>query len=246
MFLKYKYVLFAILALVVIAVGWKWLHPVSHAAVLQTTTSTAQLTNTTSTSQTGTPYLPNLTTASSTPGEATYRTELRKAIQNFQNAKSFRASVTAGQADSEIDATLEFSKPDRFRGTIQSKGADTAEIVAVGDSLYMRVNDQQWVNLTKTASAKTIGETLKNALNGDSNLTNLGVDDTLPITKSHDDTNQCDIYQTTVKSSSGTTNTVSICVADGLPKTLDLETAQGPIHLRYYDYNTVFIIVKPI
>jgi|GEM_PF-2374579 len=237
MFLKYRFIVYGLLVLLGGFLFYKWVGPGFFAPLPPHVTS--------STSGGNSKYgIQDATTT--VPTEADYRTELRQAIAAFQKVKSFRAKVVVGPSSSEINALLEYAKPDRFRGTIQSKDAGTAEIITVGNSLYMRVNGQAWVNLSKTASAKTISDTLKNALNGDSNLANIGIDDTLAVSKTHDDVNQCDSYQTTVKTASSTTNDITLCIADGLPSSMDLETAQGPIHLQYYDYNAVFLITKPI
>ncbi len=180
------------------------------------------------------------------PTEAERRAELRQAIDAFKRMKSFRADVTVSPAQGNVKALLEYTKPNRFRGTIQIEKAGEAEMIAVGDALYMRVNGGSWANLSNTPSAKVIGETLRNALNGDSNLENVAVDESLPITVRADAARGCDLYATQVRTSDNALNDVQVCVADGLPRYLDLQTAQGPIALRYFDYNTLFLIEKPI
>lgn len=175
------------------------------------------------------------------------RAELRTAIQKFQTVKSFRTKVLLTTAQGKLNAILEFQKPNRFRGTIDIEKTGTAEIVAVDSSLYMRVNGQNWLNLSKTPSAQSIGDTLRGALSGDANLDILGSGDTTPVTKSRDSANNCDLYTTTAKTvDEKVSYPASVCVRDGLPKFLDLQTPQGPIHLEYYDYNELFLIVKPM
>lgn len=180
------------------------------------------------------------------PTEAERRAELRQAIDAFKKVKSFRADVTVAPAQGKVTALLEYTKPNRFRGSIQIEKAGEAEMIAVSDALYMRVNGGAWANLSKTPSAKVIGETLRNALNGDSNLENVAVDESLPISVRPDAIRGCDVYATQVRTSDNALNDVQVCVADGLPRYLDLQTAQGPIALRYFDYNALFLIEKPI
>lgn len=189
-----------------------------------------------------TPYIP----PSEPPKILDPRTELRNAIVAFTQVKSFRTKVRVSSSQGEMKAVLEFNKPNRFRGTVELGKSETAEIIVVDTSLYMRVNQQQWLNLSKTSSAKTIGDTLKNALNGDSNLEAIGLDESTPVTKAFNAERGCDMYETSVKSLDGKTNPVHVCVRDGLPKYLDLTTPQGPVYLEYYDYNALFLIEKPL
>ncbi len=180
------------------------------------------------------------------PTEAERRAELRQAIDAFKKVKSFRADVTVRPAQGSVTALLEYTKPNRFRGTIQIEKAGEAEMIAVGDALYMRVNGGSWANLSKTPSAKVIGETLRNALNGDSNLENVAADESFPVTVRFDAVRGCELYVTQVRAADETLNDVQVCLANGLPRYLDLQTAQGPIALRYFDYNSLFLIEKPI
>lgn len=180
------------------------------------------------------------------PTDAERRIELRQAIEAFKKVKSFRADVTVSPTQGTVKALLEYTKPSRFRGSIHIEKAGEAEMIAVNDALYMRVNGGSWANLSKTPSAKVIGETLRNALNGDSNLENVAVDESLPISVRFDATRNCELYVTQVRTADSSLNDVQVCVADGLPRYLDLQTAQGPIALRYFDYNSLFLIEKPM
>ena len=180
------------------------------------------------------------------PTEAERRAELRQAIDGFKKVKSFRADVTVTPAQGKVTALLEYTKPNRFRGSIQIEKAGEAEMIAVSDALFMRVNGGSWANLSNTPSAKVIGETLRNALNGDSNLENIAVDESLPISVRPDAARGCELYTTQVRTTDNALNEVQVCVSEGLPRYLDLQTAQGPIALRYFDYNSLFLIEKPI
>lgn len=243
MFLRYYKLVLAALAVLLLAfVGWKWVYPgLTYKPPMSTSTVQAILPPVDNS-----PSNPTKTPTSTTPTAADYRAALQEAVKNFQATKSFRAKVTVSATEGDINAVLEFAKPSRFRGTIQASDNTTAQIIVVDNSLFMQVNNQPWLDLTNTPSAKTIGDTLKNALNGDSNLDDIGLDGSVPITESRDTANNCDSYQTSVKTASSTSNAVTLCIADGLPKYMNLQTSNGPIHLDYYDYNTVFIIAKPI
>lgn len=175
------------------------------------------------------------------------RTELLGVVNRFKNTKSFRSKITISGPEKNINAILEFSKPDRFHGTVQTIGSTTtAEIISVGTNFYMRISDQPWMNLTKTVNAKTIGTTLNNTLNGNANVDMLGKDVTIPVTKSYDGLQGCDVYKTQIKTPEGKANDISVCVVNGLPKTVDLTTTEGPVHIEYYDVNGVFLIEKPV
>ncbi len=171
---------------------------------------------------------------------------VREAVKNFQQVKSFRANVSITTDQGTLAAKLEFMKPNRFRGNVDLGKNGKAELIVVDDSLYMKVNDQKWMALSNKKGSKTIGETMKNALNGDANLQNLGLDPKVDIVKSRDDKNSCDRYTTKLKTADGNTSDVQLCIAAGLPTQLDITTPQGPVHIEYYDYNTVFLIEKPI
>lgn len=174
------------------------------------------------------------------------RKELLGVVDHFKNTKSFRAKITISSSNKPIDATIEFSKPDRFHGTVQTEGAaSAAEIISVGSNFYMRVTGQPWMNLTKTVNAKTIGNTLNTTLNGSANVDMLGKDATIPVTKSYDGLQGCDVYKTQIKTPEGKSNDISVCVVNDLPKTLDLTTTEGKVHIEYYDINAVFLIEKP-
>ncbi len=175
------------------------------------------------------------------------RKELLGVVDRFKNTKSFRSKITITGPNKNINALLEFSKPDRFHGTVQNIGSTTtAEIISVGTSFYMRVSDQPWMNLTKTINAKTIGTTLNNTLNGNANVDMLGKDAAIPVTKSYDGLQGCDVYKTQIKTPEGKANDISVCVVNGLPKALDVSTTEGPVHIEYYDINAVFLIEKPV
>lgn len=180
------------------------------------------------------------------PTEADFRNELREAVKNFNAAKSFRAKVNLAAGGGELNAVLEFAKPNRFRGTIQGSDGSSTEIVVVDDSLYMRVNNLKWLNLSKTPSASSIAGTLKSALSGDTNLANVAMDESFPVQKTKDLAHSCDLYSTSIKQTNGSVNKVSVCLSRGRPQYLDLVAAQGPIHIDYYDYNAVFLIERPI
>ncbi len=205
-----------------------------------------------------TPSQPNSATPTSTangksqqpakpPTPEEIRKELLGVVERFKNTKSFRSKITITGSDKNTNAILEFSKPDRFHGTVQTTGSTTtAEIISVGTSFYMRVTGQPWMNLTKTVNAKAMGNTLNNTLNGKANVDMLGKDADIPVTKSYDGLQGCDVYKTQIKTPEGNANDISVCVVGDLPKTLDLQTTEGPVHIEYYDVNAVFLIEKPM
>jgi hypothetical protein len=205
----------------------------------QSTQEPAEYSKTTSTSAV------NVQPAKAAPTEQEVRADLRAALQNFHEAKSFRANVTLKTSEGTFKARMDMQKPNRVRGQYDLRPGTRVDMIAVDSSLFMRFNDDPWANISKIPSAQTLSNAMKDSLTGNSSLDNLGVDDALPVKRTVDRSRKCDLYSTTLTDKEGKAYEVEICVADGLPKFLELKSPTNPLKVEYSDYNTVFLIEKP-
>lgn len=180
------------------------------------------------------------------PTEEELRQELRDVLQNFKQSKSFRATVTSGTPGGQIVAKLQIAKPGRFQGMIDTGKGTPFEVIVIDTSMYMRLVGSGWINLSKTSSAKTIAEALREILNVQGNLDVFGVDEAVSITRYPLPAKNCDMYETKLKNAEGVSQESEICVRDGRPASLEIKTAEGPVRIDYYDYNAVFLIERPV
>lgn len=180
------------------------------------------------------------------PTEEELRQELRAALQNFRDAKSVRATVTSGTAGNQIIAKLQIAKPGRFQGMIDTGKGTPFEIIVVDTSMYMRLVGGGWINMSKTPSAKTIAEGLREILNVQGNLDVFGVDETVSISRYPLPAKNCTMYETKLKNEEGVSQESEVCIRDGRPASLEIKTAEGPVRIEYYDYNAVFLIERPV
>lgn len=173
------------------------------------------------------------------------RDELRAILQAFRDLKSFRSKITIPSKQGDITGTLDFQKPDRLHAILQAGTGDPTEIIVVDTSLYMRNAKVSWVNFSKSATAKKLGESIRSTMSGDSSLDKLAITDAAEITKTQDADNGCDLYSSTLQNASGKDIPVTVCAVNGLPKILTMDSSDGQIRLEYYDYNAVFLIERP-
>lgn len=175
----------------------------------------------------------------------TPREELGAILQAFRDLKSFRSKITIPSKQGDITGTLDFQKPDRLHAILQAGTGDPTEIIVVDTSLYMRNAKVSWVNFSKSATAKKLGESIRSAMSGDSSLDKLAITASSTITKSTDADNGCDLYASTLQAADGKEIPVSVCAVNGLPKYLTMDSDTGQMRLEYYDYNAVFLIERP-
>ena len=179
-------------------------------------------------------------------GDAAINAELDAILKNFRSVKSFRMRFSYSTPQGLLTSTLEYLRPNRFRGIMQIANQPATEVIVVDQSLYMRPTGGRWVDLSGTESAKAVGSSLQSALSGNASLDNIGVDPNAVVKKTRDDGRQCDLYKASVKSQDGTPAALEICAAGQLPKFVTITTQQGPFTFEYYDYNTLFLIEKPM
>lgn len=179
-------------------------------------------------------------------GDAAINAELDAILKNFRQVKSFRMRFSYSTPQGLLTSTLEYLRPNRFRGLMQVASQPSTEVIVVDQSLYMRPTGGKWVNLSGTESAKAVGASLQNALSGSASLDKIGVDPNAIVKKTRDDGRKCDLYKSSVKSQDGTPGELEICADNQLPKFVTMTTQQGPFTFEYYDYNTLFLIEKPM
>lgn len=176
----------------------------------------------------------------------TPKQELAQALTRFTGLKSFRARVRMTSSQGEITGTLEFARPNRFRGSLKAGEAAANDIIVVERDLYMRLPPLPWLKLSDTEGGKKMADRMQSTMNGELSIDKLVVDENLVVEKSRDDTRGCDQYATMMKDAQRTDIPVTICIVDGLPKYADIKAKQGDAHVEYYDYNAMFLIERPM
>lgn len=183
------------------------------------------------------------------PAEAkpnpTVNEELQTILSNFRQANSLRTKFDMTTAQGQVQGNFQFIRPNRFKGVMQAQGS-SLEIVVVDDSLFLKAGDKPWANLSGQPSSKTLTDTLRKALSGNSTFDAASANSHALVTKSHDEARACDAYKTTAKTADGSVVSIEICAANMLPKFVSMTTDQGPVRISYTDYNTLFLIEKPL
>lgn len=176
----------------------------------------------------------------------TPKEKLDQILQNFNSTKSFRATVKTNVHGLSVVGAMEFAKPDRFYGLIESASStnDQAEIIVVQNDLYVRTANTNWVNVTKTKGSQTIAVALQNTLSGQDSLEQLDLKNAASITEAQDPVRDCDLYSVHVTDADGDRE-VDICTVDDLPKYMDITKSDGTTSMMFFDYNDVFTIMRP-
>lgn len=182
---------------------------------------------------------------SKVPTQAELRAELGQALQNFQNAKYYKADMKMTSKDNELNAALSVAKPNRFKGVIKNKET-SMEIILVEKDMYLKVNNGNWAKLAPNSANKKTIENVKKSINGEGSLESMGIDDAKPITKYYRSDKACDVYETELKQPAGTYQAVKICIAKELPKIFEVKNQEGNLTINYYDINSVFLIERPM
>ncbi|MDQ7814797.1 MAG: hypothetical protein RDU25_03275 [Patescibacteria group bacterium] len=174
------------------------------------------------------------------------KAELIRAFEKFKNAKSYKAKYTMPTSQGMLSGTLAYSMPDRFKGTMELSPDAKTDVVLVQNSLYMRANDGAWVDISDSETAKKTIETMQLAVKGDQGLNSAGSDAWNVDSKTEDAKRGCWEYQVRIEGGENPDRNMSVCVKDGFPKFLRLESPRGEMNIEYLEYNTIFIIERPI
>lgn len=127
-----------------------------------------------------------------------------------------------------------------------SLGDVQTEIVVIDTNVYMKTNGTKWMDLSGSDMGKPVSDTLKNAMGGDNSLDKLIVDPNTVVKKEQDTARNCMQYSAVVTSPKGSPASLNICAVDNLPKYVDVTTDTGKITFEYYDFNSLFLIEKPM
>lgn len=170
--------------------------------------------------------------------------ELSEILKNYNETKSFRASIRTKTAQGDYIGAMEFAKPDRFRALIRTGPNTDTELVIIGKSLYIKEQAKEWRDLSTSRGSKTLGEAMRSALT-ENTLDQLVLSDSVTVEKSIDTIQDCVQYVVQVSDENGNKE-MSICAANGLPKILEVTLKDGKNTVEYFDFNEVFSIYKPL
>lgn len=186
------------------------------------------------------------TSTPSTEKISTPLEELRAAIVAFQNTKSFKSKLYIDNTSGKTTGQIDVLKPGRFHGTLHLPSSDTdAEIIGVDTTLYVKSSDTAWVQISSPSMSKQLSDTFRSATNGSGALINETLPDGTVVTKKYDNLHSCEAYSTTLTPSGGQRADLVVCVAKGLPASLDIKTKDSHVSVEYTDYNSLFIIERP-
>lgn len=174
----------------------------------------------------------------------TINEELRTVLRNFQEAKSFHAQLAMNTPNGAATGEFDYLKPSRVKGTFNVPNTPPSEFVIVDDALFIKANGA-WVDLSKTPSAKAMGDLLRRGISQPGALQDMGVSDQAVVKKERDNARGCDNYRTVVKAADGSAASLEVCAADGKPKFLGMQMPIGTVNVQYSKYGASFLIEKP-
>lgn len=180
------------------------------------------------------------------PPSASVNVELYGILNAFRALKSFRTRFAISTPQGPLKANLEFVKPHRFHGVIETGTAGTVELIAVDASLYMRAQNATWIDVSRAPSSQALQAALKDVFGGGSGLDAVLIDDASVVKKSRDARRKCDLYTTTARNAASNAAKLELCAVNGLPKHVTIKGDKTPLEFEYYDYNTIFVIERPI
>jgi len=174
------------------------------------------------------------------------KTELMEVLSAFHDTKSYRTKFKLPTKDGVVKGTLDHNKPDRFQGTTQLNNSEISQMVIVGKSLYMKLGNNPWSDLSETKGGKQITENMKNAAQGNTAFSQEHVDKLQVISRYNDELNGCILYIARPSDAKPESPPIKICAKGGYPKYFELETDMGVYHVDFYDFNAVFLIERPM
>ncbi len=173
--------------------------------------------------------------------------ELREALRAFQTVKTVRAKLSLTSKDGLTTGQIDIVKPDRFHGTLHvPKQTDTSEVIGVASTLYLRLPDGSWTAVNTPKVAKALNDAFRSAVDGDQSIIQKALPDDTVVSKQEDTIKNCTRYRADLKTSEGQTTNISLCVAQNLPRVIELQTSNGQATVEYFDYNKLFTIERPV
>lgn len=172
--------------------------------------------------------------------------ELRSALEAFKEVKTFRAKLVIDGKDGQTTGQIEIMKPDRFRGTVRfPKDDQTSEVIGVGDTLYVKLPDSTWTSISTPAVSKALTQAFRAAVDGDQSAVKTALPDDAAVAKRTDEVRGCDEYTAPIQGAEDATIDMSVCVGQGLPVSIRLQSGTGSVTIDYFDYNKLFVIERP-
>ncbi len=174
--------------------------------------------------------------------------QLSAALLRFRDLKSFRAKLSLPDAKVAITGTIEVSKPERLRASLNLGDLVTMDIVIAGASSYVRSNTGPWTDISRSSEGRRLSGMVVGLTTGRNSVSSYGIKKDDNVSKSRDNGKNCDLYDAKLKASDGTIKEIFVCVSDdGMVKYVKLQTPdQGQATFDYYDHNQLFLIEKPI
>jgi hypothetical protein len=179
------------------------------------------------------------------PPEVLY---LRQVIRNFTQVQSFRATMTVPTDAGTARGEVEFARARGLHGTLTLPTSDVppTELYLIADHVYFRSGTSTWLDLFGTAEGVRVMEIFRSAFSLSPNTTSTFISDSARMTRVTDDPEGCKRHTFTQFVPTGERETMFICVKDNLPAIIGTVTANGPIEIRYRDYNQPVPLVHPI
>lgn len=174
------------------------------------------------------------------------KAELMAILASFHESKSYRAKFRLPTKDGIVKGTLDHQKPDRFQGTTQLNNSDISQLVIVGTSLYMKIADSPWTDLSDTKAGRQITANMKNAAQGNTAFSQEHVEKLEVLERYNDELNGCILFVARSSEAKPEAPPIKICAIGGFPKYFELETDMGIYHVDFYDFNSVFLIERPM
>ncbi|MFA5935280.1 MAG: hypothetical protein WC787_00270 [Patescibacteria group bacterium] len=175
--------------------------------------------------------------------------ELREAIERFQDARSFRAKLAIETKDGRMTGQIDVTKPERFHGSLQvpsQNGFETSEVIGVEKMFYIRLPNGNWTYVKNQEKSQALTTAFRSAVDGEDSLLGTSIPDSNTVTKNKDSALACDRYTTILTDAEGERTELTICVANGLPKRIEIKPATGGATIDYFDYNKLFVIERPL
>jgi len=173
-------------------------------------------------------------------------TELMEYLNAFRETKSYKTTFRLPTKDGIVKGTLDYVRPDRYQGTTQLNDSPMAQIVIVGKNLYLKVGELRWADMTDTKVGKTLIQNMKNAVQGNAAFNQEQSAKLNVISRQNDELNSCILFTAQLSDAKPDAPPIKICAKNGLPKYFEIETNLGVYHVDFYDYNSIFLIERPM
>jgi hypothetical protein len=160
---------------------------------------------------------------------------LRQVFTRFSKTRSFRADLRiptdAGQAAGQVT----FVRDQGLYGILDLPQDIKAEVLMRQGQIFFRAGTSSWINLSDQPEGKQMLELFQKSLAIDETAVGY-LPDHAVVTAIINDPEGCRLY-TVDQSETVAPHLVGICVKNEMPVRLTAETDNGPIEVRYRDFN---------